>query len=150
GAHVIAVGRSDEKLVKARTEGAEWTVKAGPDAPAQIMEITKGGAEVTVDALGSSETMLPALKSLRKYGRHLQLGLTGAKDAGNVHIPMDLVVFNEARIIGSFGCPLASYVGLLSTVADGILRPSRLVETQVSVSEAGRLLNDMTTYNTLG
>ena len=66
GARVIAVGRSESKLALARREGAELTVRNGPDTPAQIVELTKGGAAVTVDALGSASTTLPALKALGK------------------------------------------------------------------------------------
>jgi D-arabinose 1-dehydrogenase-like Zn-dependent alcohol dehydrogenase len=150
GARVIAVGRSDEKLAKARQEGAEATVKAGPDAPAQIVEITKGGAAVTMDALGSSETTLPALQALGKSGRHVQIGLTGPEEAGEISIPMDLVVFKELRIVGSLGCPMMSYTGMLSMVAAGKLRPARLVESAISVTDAGRVLSDMTDYGTLG
>jgi len=150
GARVIAVGRSGEKLAKARSEGAEATVKAGKESAAEIVEITKGGAAVTVDALGSSETTLPALQALAKSGRHVQLGLTGPDDAGAIAIPMDLVVFNELRILGSLGCPIMSYKGMLSMVAAGKLRPARLVESVVSIADTNRLLNDMTNYNTLG
>jgi len=150
GARVIAVGRSQQKLAKALQEGAEATVTVGPDAPAQIIEITKGGAAVTVDALGSIETTLPALQALRKYGRHLQVGLTGPEEAGVMPIPMDLVVFNELRIVGSLGCPIASYTGMLSMVAAGTLQPTRLVETVASIAEAGKILDDMTNYNTVG
>ena len=78
GARVIAVGRSEEKLAKARQEGAEDR-QGGPHDGADIIEITKGGAAVTVDALGSNKTTLPALQALGKYGRHVQLGLTGPK-----------------------------------------------------------------------
>src|SRR5262249_24399396 len=147
---VIAVGRSEHKLAKARAEGAEVILTASSYTRDDIVEITKGSASVTVDALGSAETTLAALKSLRKYGRHLQLGLTGAQDAGVMPIPTVLLVFNELRLIGSFGCPMTSYAGMFSMVAAGKLQPIRLVETIGSVADASRLLNAMTDYNTLG
>lgn len=150
GARVIGVGRSADKLAKARLEGAEVTIQAGPDAVAEIIDITKGGASVTVDALGSSETTLPALQSLAKGGRHVQLGLTGPEDAGSIAIPMDLVVFNELQILGSLGCPINSYKGMLSMVAARKLQPARLVESVVSVADASSLLSNMTNYKTLG
>lgn len=150
GARVIAVGRSEQKLSKALQEGAEAIVKAGPDAAAQIIELTKGGAAVTVDALGSSQTTLPALQALGKYGRHVQLGLTGLQEAGVIPIPMDVVVFNELRILGSLGCPIASYTGMLSMVAAGRLQPTRLVETVASVADVGKVLDQMTNFNTVG
>jgi alcohol dehydrogenase len=65
-------------------------------------------------------------------------------------IPTDLLVFNELRLIGSFGRPIASYSGMFSMVAAGKLHPIRLVETVGSVADAGRLLHTMTDFNTLG
>src|SRR5262249_5511061 len=64
GARVIAIGRSLDKLAKARDEGAEVTITAGSNAAAEIVDVTQGGAAVTIDALGASETTLPALQSL--------------------------------------------------------------------------------------
>ena len=57
---------------------------------------------------------------------------------------------HELRIVGSLGCPIASYTGMLSMVAAGKLRPTRLVETVASIAEAGKILDDMTNYNTVG
>jgi threonine dehydrogenase-like Zn-dependent dehydrogenase len=105
---------------------------------------------VTLDALGSIKTTLPALQSLGKYGRHVQLGLTGPEEAGVMPMPMDLVVFKELRIVGSLGCPMSSYTGMLSMVAAGTLQPARLVESAIPVADAGKVLNDMTDYSTLG
>jgi len=39
---------------------------------------------------------------------------------------------------------------MLSMVAARKLQPARLVESVVSVADAGRLLSNMTNYNTLG
>src|SRR5262249_57940937 len=80
GARVIAVGRSTEKLLKAIAEGAETTLKANVDVPAEITEITKGGAAVTLDAPCSIETTPPALPPLCQRGRHGQP--RGSRPAG--------------------------------------------------------------------
>jgi len=150
GARVIAIGRSADKLAKARAEGAEITIQAGSSAAAEIVDVTHGGAAVTIDALGSSDTTLPALQALAKHGRHVQVGLTGPAEAGVIPIPMDLVVFKELQILGSFGCPISSYTGMLSMVAAGTLRPARLVERVVTVDDAGDVLAEMAAYNSLG
>jgi D-arabinose 1-dehydrogenase-like Zn-dependent alcohol dehydrogenase len=150
GARVIAVGRSDDKLAMARNEGAEATVKAGPNASAEVVEISKGGAAVTVDALGARETTISAILSLAKAGRHVQLGLTGVEDAGTIGIPMDLLVVKEIRIAGSLGCPTTSYGALLGMVASGKLKPSRLVEAAVSISEVNEVFTAMTGFQTRG
>ncbi len=150
GARVIAVGRSDDKLAMAREQGAEATVKAGPKAPAEVIEISKGGAAVTVDALGASDTAIPAILSLARAGRHVQVGMTGVQDAGNIAIPMDFVVVKEIRIAGSLGCPMTSFAGMLAMVASGKLKPTRLVEAAVGVSDVNRVLTAMTGFQTRG
>lgn len=150
GARVIAVGRSDDKLSMARSEGAEAVVKAGPDAPAEIADITGGGAAVSVDALGASATAIPAILSLARAGRHVQLGMTGIDDTGSIAIPMDLLVVKEIRIAGSLGCPTTSYAGLLAMVASGKLKPTRLVEAAVGICEVNVVLSAMTSYQTRG
>ncbi len=150
GARVIAVGRSDDKLAMARKEGAEATVKTGPNAPGEVTEISKGGAAVSIDALGASETTIPAILSLAKAGRHVQLGLTGVKDSGTIAIPMDLLVVKEIRIAGSLGCPTTSYAGMLAMVASGKLKPTRLVQGAVAISDVNRVLTAMTDFQTRG
>jgi threonine dehydrogenase-like Zn-dependent dehydrogenase len=57
-------------------------VTAGETFAGQIKEVTGGGADVAVDAFGGSKTILPALLTLRKGGRHVQLGLTGKRTPG--------------------------------------------------------------------
>ncbi len=150
GAQVIAVGRSADKLERARQEGAVATVRAGASASAEIIEITKGGAHVTVDALGAAETTLAGIAALRKGGRHVQLGLTGAREAGSIPLPVDVIVNKEIRFIGSVGCPTTSYPGLLSLTASGKLAPKRLVGQRISVGDVNSVLTSMTDYRSRG
>jgi propanol-preferring alcohol dehydrogenase len=150
GARVLAVSRGEDKLKQAEQEGAIATVKAGEDTAQQIQEITQGGADVSVDAVGTSETAIPAILSLGKGGRHVQLGLTGAADGGTISLPVDLMVFQEIRFLGSFGCPTTGYPGMLDLVARGKLKPNRLVEQKVSVESASDVLQAMTDYKTRG
>ena len=151
GARVIAISRSEDKLAQALAEGATATVKANDGAPSEaVLEITKGGADVTIDALGTSQTIVEAIKSLKKGGRHLQLGLTGQNDRGQIALPIDMMVFRELSVISSVGCPTTSYPGLLGLVARGKLQPSRLVDRAVSVDEVNTVLGEMTDYRTRG
>jgi propanol-preferring alcohol dehydrogenase len=151
GARVIAVDLSEEKLAMARAEGAEAVVNARSGKPhAEVKEITRGGAHVSVDALGSTQTALPAVLSLRKGGRHLQIGLTGEQDKGMIGMPMDAMVMQELQLVGSFGCPTTSYKGLLDLVATGRLNPKRLVSRTVPVEEAGNVLAAMSNFGTVG
>ena len=87
GANVIAVDIDPAKLEFARKVGAVETVLAGNNDPAEaVVEITKGGAHVAVDALGIKATCQATTNSLRTRGRHLQIGQTGRDEEGNDRI----------------------------------------------------------------
>ena len=151
GARVVAISRSEEKLARARNEGALAAVQASEEHLVDtVKEITGGGAHVAIDALGSRNTLLPAVLSLRKGGRHLQLGLTGQMEKGMVALPVDAMVFQEITFVGSLGCPTSSYPGLLSLIASGKLEPKRLVTKRVPIERASDVLSSMTDFATLG
>ncbi|MEX2527125.1 MAG: alcohol dehydrogenase catalytic domain-containing protein [Gemmatimonadota bacterium] len=150
GAQVVAVSRTREKLEGALAEGAHSTVQANGNTAEAVKEATGGGAHVTVDCLGTSATLLPAVLSLRKGGRHLHLGLTGKEDQGMVSLPVDAMVLQELRFLGSVGCPKTSYPGLLSMVADETLKPNRLVERTAAVEEVNDILSSMSDFGTVG
>ena len=149
GARVIAVSRTPEKLALARELGAEHTVTAGPDAVAEIVELTGGGAHVSVDALGATETAIPAILSLRTRGRHLRLGVSNKKDDGQITIPVDLFTFRELSFIGSFGMQAARYPEMLDLVESGKVSPDRLVGDTVALEDTSRVLASMASYDTL-
>ena len=71
GANVIAVDLDAAKLELAKKVGAQHVVNAKKtDVRAMaIMDITKGGAHVGVDALGVAATCRNSIMSLRKQGR---------------------------------------------------------------------------------
>ena len=151
GARVVAVDISDEKLERARQEGAVAVVNAREgNLHKRIKEITDGGADVTVDALGSSAIVVPALLSLRRGGRHIQVGLTSQEDKGMSPVPIDGVVMLETEIRGSMGCPVTSYPALLAMVSSGRLDPKRLVTRTVAVEEASQVLEQMSEFATTG
>jgi alcohol dehydrogenase, propanol-preferring len=150
GARVIAVSRTDAKLEQAKAQGAIAGVTAGPQVSTAIRDLTGGGADISVDALGGSVTAIPGILSLRKGGRHLQLGGTGKEDRGAIPLPIDAMLFQELSLHASFGCPTTSYPGLLSMVASGALKPERLVEGTIDVGHVNDVLNRMTDYQTSG
>ena len=149
GANVIAVSRNQEKLELAKQLGASHTVTAGPNAPDEIVEITDGGAHVSVDALGAAETAIPAIMSLRTRGRHLRLGGSNHKDQGQVSIPVDVILFRELSVIGSFGMQAARFPEMLEMVESRRLNLDQLVGNTVTLEEAGDVLASMGRYETI-
>lgn len=144
GARVIAVDVLAAALDRAGELGATAVVDAGGDADpaATIREISGGGAHVSLDALGSPDTAASSVRCLRRRGRHVQVGLLFGP-AATPPIPMDLVIAHELEIYGSHGMAAHEYPWMLSLVADGTLRPDRLVGRVIGLPEAGTALAGM-------
>jgi propanol-preferring alcohol dehydrogenase len=149
---VIAVDINDEKLAIARQEGAVHTLNSQEveDVPAAIKELTKGGAHIVLDALGLGTIIQAGLPSLRKGGRFVQVGLTSQQDKGQVTIPVDLLTLNEWEYVGSLGNPQPRYTELFALVQRGKLNPRRLISRQVGLREVTEVLQDMTSFKTIG
>jgi len=148
GARIVAVSRSADKLERARELGATHTVTAGPHAAEEVVELTGGGAHVSVDALGAAETAIPAILSLRTRGRHLRLGVSNKRDQGVIGIPVDVITFRELEVIGSFGMQAARYPEMLERIEAGRLHPGQLVGSTVRIEDVGDVLASMESYDT--
>jgi len=151
GAQVIAVDISDDKLNQARQAGANAVVNSRTeDVPQAIKEITGGGAQVGIDAVGMQETISNSINSIRKGGRHVQVGLTGADEGGIAQVPIDAITAAEIELVGSFGNPQHKFPGLLSLVAQGRLDPQALIEREVGLGDVNEVFNRMTEFKTKG
>ncbi len=51
----------------------------------------EGGAHVSIDALGITATCRNAIAGLRRRGRHLQIGMTGSAEQGDIPVPIDTI-----------------------------------------------------------
>jgi D-arabinose 1-dehydrogenase-like Zn-dependent alcohol dehydrogenase len=153
GARVIAVDVSPVALAAARELGAEEVVTGGgagaDSAPAQIHRLTGGGAHVSVDAFGSAATARDSVRSLRRRGTHVQIGLM-VEEAAMAPMPMARLVMHELRIVGSHGMSARDFGPMLDLVAQGRLRPDRLVHAHIGLDDAPAALADMDRPATAG
>jgi alcohol dehydrogenase len=152
GANVIAVDLMDEKLTRAEELGAVATIDASSvDDPAkEVRDLTDGGANVSVDALGIATTCRNAVNSLRKGGRHVQIGLTTSEEAGEVPLPTDEFVAKEIDFVGSLGLQPSRYTEMLDMIESGKLDPTALVEKTIDIHQVPDELDAMTEFNTVG
>jgi D-arabinose 1-dehydrogenase-like Zn-dependent alcohol dehydrogenase len=151
GANVIAVSRTPAKLEMAKQLGAVAAVDAGDShVVEQIIEMTGGGAHVSVDALGDAPTALPAIACLRTRGRHLRLGISSKQQGGTIPLPVDLFVFKELKFIGSLGMQAARFPAMLHMVESGKLQPGKLITGTVAIEEAGAALAGVGKFSTIG
>lgn len=150
GANVIGVDLDPEKLLLARELGAVATINGREaDVPEAIRTITRGGAHVSLDALGHPVTMTNSILGLRPRGKHIQVGLMlGEHSAPSV--PMPRIVGYEIELLGSHGMQAHRYGAMLDMVASGKLDPARLVGKQISLAEAPEALMNMDKFQTVG
>lgn len=137
GAQVVAVDIDASRLALSRELGAQAVIDAGevPDVVAAVRELSGGGVHLSLDALGSPATCGNSLSSLRKRGRHVQVGLMVGTDRAQV-VPMDRVVADELEVLGSHGMAAHDYGRMLDMIKGGRLQPGRLVGRRVSLEEA--------------
>ena len=128
GMEMIAVDIDDRALARAREAGASMTLDARDGDISQAVEqLTAGGADISFDAVGRSDAAISGIRSLRSRGRHVQVGLTSADDAGAIAWPADRIVFRELQIRGSIGNSRPDYGTMLRLIERGVLRPDELL-----------------------
>jgi alcohol dehydrogenase len=141
GAAVVAVDVDDAKLALARSLGAAHTLNSRDPVDA-IVELTGGGAHVSLDALGSAATCANSIGCLRKRGRHVQVGLM-LEDDRSTPIPMDRVIARELELRGVHGMAVGRYDALLRLVTHGAVEPGRLIGRTVGLEDASAELAAM-------
>jgi alcohol dehydrogenase len=141
GAHVIAIDVNPDALKQAIALGAEhalnWT-ECGDPAHA-VRDLTGGGADVAIDALGSASIVRSAIYCLKKRGRHVQVGLLVGADS-EPRVPMERVISWELELLGSHGMQAHRYPELLQMIEERRLDPLRLVTQRVTLERAAELL----------
>ncbi|MFI5687172.1 zinc-dependent alcohol dehydrogenase family protein [Streptomyces sp. NPDC051636] len=144
GARVVAVDVSPGALDLARRFGAAECVDAArtKDTGAAIRELTGGGAHLSLDALGSPATCAASVNSLRRRGRHVQVGLLPSPD-GTTPVPMARAIALELELLGSHGMAAHAYPGMLELVRAGVLRPDLLVTSTIPLDAAPAALAGM-------
>lgn len=148
GAKVIAVDIKQDTLTLAKELGAIHTLNASTEKniAGAIKEISDGGAHVSVDALGSEITSINSISSLRKRGKHIQVGLMTGNHK-NLKVPMDRIMSNELEIIGSHGMQAYKYPEMLKMIVNGKLKPKKLIEKTISLENTISELPNMDSFN---
>lgn len=145
GARVLAVDISDDALTKATELGANAVLNVSgiDDVGEAVRDLTSGGAHVSIDALGSAVTFTNSLRSLRKLGRHVQVGMPVGNHA-TVPLPLlELVYARQLSLHGTRGLGARQFAPLMDMIAGGRLDPAPLVTRTIPLSAAGAALAEM-------
>lgn len=147
GAQVLAIDIKDDALEMAKSLGADVCINASETTkPWQaVNDHTHGGAHISLDALGSASTCFQSIRSLRKRGKHIQVGLMAGDDF-QPRIPMEWVIAHELEILGSHGMQAHAYGPMMKLIEAGKIQPEQLLGGTLSLEEAAKLLPKMNTF----
>jgi alcohol dehydrogenase len=151
GAVPIAIDIDNDKLEFAKSIGAAYTINAREvfQVPEAVIQLTKGGAHVSVDALGSWETCNNSIRCLRKQGKHIQLGLMAGAEA-NPPLPMHEVIAKELQLIGSHGMQAHQYPMMMEWISAGKMHPEKLLGRIITLEESCAALIDLNSFRHTG
>lgn len=144
GAQVIAIDIKDEALKLAQSLGAEFTLNPNREPIVEaIIELSQGGAHLSMDALGSSITCFNSIACLRRRGKHVQVGLMVNEPP---RVPMAQVIAKELEILGSHGMPAHRYAALMEMIQSGQLSPQKLITRTITLKDVINELPAMEHY----
>jgi alcohol dehydrogenase len=142
GAQVLAIDVNDEALNLARSLGATATLNAATiqDVGEAVRARTDGGAHVSIDALGITATFHNSVRSLRKLGRHVQIGMPLEEHATPTVPLLETVYSRQISIMGTRGIAASRFSAIFGMIRGGHLDPARLVTKRIALAEAGDAL----------
>ena len=145
GARVIGIDTSHQARDRAKLAGAEVVFDSvHDDVVTAIRKLTEVGADITVDALGNAELVKLAIESLRRLGRHIQIGLLPpAVIQDRATVPMHTVIARELQVLGSHGMSAATYPDMLADISSGLLRPDSLIERSIKLEDVPNALKNI-------
>ena len=133
GAEVVAADPSPAARARALELGA--TAALDPGELPGVLDggaLDGGGAHVAVEAAGRPESLALGVRSLRRQGTLVQVGLLASEPV----VPVPDMVARELAVVGSHGMAATDYPALMDLVATGRLDPGRLVTRRIGLAEA--------------
>lgn len=142
GAQVVVVDVVKDKLDHALKLGADAAVNAAEvDAVQAILEITGGGAQVSIEALGSAATTNASVECLATLGRHVHVGMPTGD--GMLTINMRAIYSKQLSFFGTRGMPSWKYPSLLDMIQKDMVDLSPMVDREISLAQASSELSLM-------
>lgn len=130
---IIAMSRHESRQKLAREFGAtDIVTERGDDGVAKIKELTGGlGAHSVIEAVGTQEAMLQAIKSTRPGGH---VGFVGVSHG--VELPGDLLFGSTVHLHGG-PAPVRRYLPeLIQLILDRKIEPGKVFDQRLPLEEA--------------
>lgn len=121
GCHTIVTSRSESKLEKAKSLGADYGVlDAGEDWSRQVRTITgKRGVDICADSIGKA-VHLSCVKSLARGGTFVTCGCTSGPTATT---DLARVFWNQLNLIGSTMGSMDEFRQVVALLKSGAIKP---------------------------
>ncbi len=148
GARVIAVGRRQPQLDRARKMGADEVVinSEGADALGAVHEITGGhGADVVIEAVGLPEVWQLAIKMLRRGGVVNFFG--GCPSGTEIRLDTNLLHYSELTCKASFHHTPALIRKALEIVTRGYVSAKDLVNRVEPLANLLEVMQHLMSHN---
>ena len=134
--NVIAVDIDPQKLALAQRMGATHTVNANDgDVPAVVRGLSDGkGADVCFEVVGQTDTVVTAIRSLRKGGTVVLVGNLSPR----VELPLQEVVSREISVLGSCASS-GEFPECIDLLARGVIDVEPIISLKASLDEGPEL-----------
>lgn len=146
GCMVVAVGRSEFKLQKAREVGADVVINASRENPVEtIKKVSGGGADIVLQLVPTDiRTYEQAFYALRRGGTLVLLGYP----PGNLCLPVIEWGLDEKKVIASLAFTRYDISESLRLIAQGKVKP--VTTTYPGLESINRALDDLREGKVLG
>ena len=137
GAKVIGIDINSSALKKATDLGADIVLDPAKfkNIWQEVRDLTNGGVHVSLDALGEEVTFQNSIRSLRKLGRHIQVGMPTADNAIVSLALLDLIYSRQLKIIGTRGMTSSGFEPLITMITDGSIKMDSLITKKLKLSQ---------------
>ena len=137
---IIAVSRHPDRQALAREFGATDIIEArGDEGVAAVKELTAGlGAHSVIEAVGTQESMMQAIRSTRPGGH---VGYVGVSH--DVHLPGDELFFSGVHLHGG-PAPVRRFLPeLIGLIWDRKINPGRVFDLTLPLEDAAEGYREM-------
>jgi succinate semialdehyde reductase (NADPH) len=133
---IVAIDVAADRLQAARDLGATETVDASTTDPvSEVRDITGGGADLVLEAIGQPGTFRQATEMAADGGRCVMIGI--APIGRTAEIEITRLVRRKIQVCGSFGGrPREDLAHLGQLVAENLLDPGALISRRFPLEEA--------------
>jgi L-iditol 2-dehydrogenase len=134
GARVLVSDLVDSKLEKAKTLGAHLAINGtSPEIVSQVKAGTHGmGADLVIEAAGSSTTIRQAFSVVRRGGTILLLGLTGHE---REEVPLERVTLDELNVLGTMRYAMGDFPKAIEMIHQNGIDLDTLILRRFALSE---------------